>query len=666
MSHPLITRLAHLVTSRIPGEGHLMLLEGATRRFFDELSHALAEEHVHRLQLLPHNRRRPGSVSAVLPSPPAGVTLIDDLDFIDDDSLRALLTAIHQGPQPRPVVIAAATEERVTRFATAVHRVPPLSLAQLADYVRNRTGAPLSVIELEDVRRRTGGRPDRVDALLDSYPADHWHRPPQPTPGSLRAAEEHAWRGDVSTAWVHLSDPAAAGDGPDTAGRRQAVEGYLSLYSGHRQRARELIGPGSMRGPLLALADWQPTQLLQRATEAAAHAAPGTADADEAHALVMLGRTVINGATPKAVPRMHTDAGRQRLSLLRGWVALAHDDPLSAREHLRLRAGETPLLRIWQDAWLARTHYVLGDLAGAAQTVERGLASAESRGVRLLEPLLLWTGAQTAGMRGDAALSRYYFSRLAVGEDAFLLQRLPAAMGRMIVTASSADLPVALRAGADLARIVSLTDTQHPGFWPWEDIYASTLLRAGRVDEADELISAAESRHLPSGLASLNAKNAMVRAAIRLQRGEKKAGFATFDDAVAALEGRHMPTYLARVLFEYGQALRRYGRRSQADEIFGRAEEVYAEIGAPTMARRCAAERRASGVGERSETRLGLTPQEEQIALLVADGASNRSVAQQLTLSTKTVEYHLTRVYKKLGVPGRRELRGLFDPLDQE
>lgn len=123
-----------------------------------------------------------------------------------------------------------------------------------------------------------------------------------------------------------------------------------------------------------------------------------------------------------------------------------------------------------------------------------------------------------------------------------------------------------------------------------------------------------------------------------------------------------MPTYLARVLFEYGQALRRYGRRSQADEIFARAGEVYAEIGAPVMVRRCESERRASGVGERLESRLGLTPQEEQIALLVADGASNRSVAQQLTLSTKTVEYHLTRVYKKLGVTDRRGLRGLFDP----
>lgn len=663
MNHPLITRLAHLVTSREPGAGLLVLVEDAPRGFFDNLSRALAGERVHRLQLLPHNREQPGSVRALLSTRPAEVTIVDDLDFIDDLSLEALLTAVHQGPHPRPVILASAAEERITRFASATFRLRPFSLAELAAHVRDRTGTPIPVAELSALRRRTGGRPDRVDAFLDSHPADHWHRDPDPDPTSLAAAEEHARRGEVAAAWVHLADPAApAAPGPEERERRAALAGYLSLYSGHRQQARQLIGPGSMRAALLALADWQPTQLLQRATEAATYAAPGTDTADEANALVVLGRTVLTGVTPKAVPRMHTRPGRQRLAMVRGWAALAHDDPVAAREHLRIRSGESPLLRIWQDAWLARTLYVLGDLAGAAATVERGLASAESRGVRLLEPLLLWTGAQTAGMRGETLLSRYYLSRMTVGEDAFLLQRLPAAMGRMIVTASSADLPVALRAGAELARIVSLTDTQHPGFWPWEDIYAHTLLRAGRVEEADEVISAAEERHRPSGLASLNAKNATVRASLQLQRGEKKSGFATFDSAVAALEGRHMPTYLARVLFEYGQALRRYGRRSQADEIFARAGEVYAEIGAPVMVRRCDSERRASGVGERLESRLGLTPQEEQIALLVADGASNRSVAQQLTLSTKTVEYHLTRVYKKLGVTDRRGLRGLFDP----
>lgn len=53
----------------------------------------------------------------------------------------------------------------------------------------------------------------------------------------------------------------------------------------------------------------------------------------------------------------------------------------------------------------------------------------------------------------------------------------------------------------------------------------------------------------------------------------------------------------------------------------------------------------------------GLTPQEEQIAALVAEGATNSAVARELSLSTKTVEYHLTRIYRKLGVRTRQGLR---------
>lgn len=658
MEHRLASRVAHLVASRDPNEGQLLLIDTShPRRFFTELIQSLVDDRVHRISLLPHNRDEPGSVAKLGPATHP-VTVIDQLDYIDDQSLTELLTAIHQGPQPRPLVIASASEARITDFATGTITVPPLSLAETADYVRSTTGSPLPTAQLERLHESSGGNPTRIDEILDSTSPERWLAPVSPNPEALTKAKEHARRGSISTAWVYLAD---SGGSPETEAK--ATAGYLALYSGYRRQSLELIKPESTRGAMLALADWRPNELLQRATVAATEEPPGSAGADEAQALIMLARTVVNGTLPRSMPRMHTATGTQRLDLMRGWTSLAHDDPLSARAHLRMRPTDTPLLRLWQDAWLARTLYVLGDLAGAAATVERGLASAEVRGVRLLEPLLLWTGAQTAAMRGDAALGRYYFSRLRIDQDAFLLQRLPAAMGRMIVTASGTDLKVALRAGADLSRIVSQTDTQHPGFWPWEDIYAQTLLRAGRIEDADELVTGAEARHIPSGLVSLNAKNAVARAGIQLQRGQKKEGFATFDGAVDSLEGRLMPTYLARVLFEYGQALRRFGRRSHADEIFTRAGEVYADIGAPQMVRRCASERRASGVGERPETASGLTPQEEQIGLLVADGASNKSVAQQLTLSTKTVEYHLTSIYKKLGVTNRKELRETFPQL---
>ncbi|OFS21835.1 helix-turn-helix transcriptional regulator [Corynebacterium sp. HMSC04H06] len=79
-------------------------------------------------------------------------------------------------------------------------------------------------------------------------------------------------------------------------------------------------------------------------------------------------------------------------------------------------------------------------------------------------------------------------------------------------------------------------------------------------------------------------------------------------------------------------------------------------MGAPEFVERCNQERRASGLGRRTTGAGGLTPQEEEIAKAVADGASNREVAEELYLSTKTVEYHLTRVYRKLGIRSRNEL----------
>ncbi|MDN5683972.1 response regulator transcription factor, partial [Corynebacterium glyciniphilum] len=64
-----------------------------------------------------------------------------------------------------------------------------------------------------------------------------------------------------------------------------------------------------------------------------------------------------------------------------------------------------------------------------------------------------------------------------------------------------------------------------------------------------------------------------------------------------------------------------------------------------------------SGSGSGS-TSGGLTTQEEQIAVMAADGSTNRDIARELTLSAKTVEHHLTSCYRKLGIRGRTELSG--------
>lgn len=479
----------------------------------------------------------------------------------------------------------------------------------------------------------------------------------------LRLAEARLAQLDLPGAELYLDECR----GRVEPGRQDSLRGYLALYGGRRRQAHSFLDRPSprpeeaVRGVLLRLADWDLPAVRRRVEEVRRGGDPESAAVVEAEILGLVAEAGLTGRMPDMELQPTNAANRQRLDMVHGWLALTFDDPLTARQKLQPLPGHSPVLGLWQDAWLARTLYVLGEWSEAVRVVERGLATAETHGIQLLEPLLLWTGAQISVMRGDALLSRHYLHRLPVGEDAFLLQRLPSAMGRMIVSATDTDLRPALRAGEQLARIVAGADTQQPGFWPWEDVYAQTLIRAGQIELADQVITSAEERHTPSGLVSLLAKNAVPRATIQLQRGEHEAGLRTFREAVEAISTAPMPAYQARILFEYGKVLRRHGRRSRADDVLSQAAEVFAQMGATAMVERCFAERRISGVGGQRRGPHGLTPQEEQIALRVAEGATNGEVARELTLSTKTVEYHLTRVYRKLGLRSRQELRELLE-----
>jgi DNA-binding CsgD family transcriptional regulator len=116
---------------------------------------------------------------------------------------------------------------------------------------------------------------------------------------------------------------------------------------------------------------------------------------------------------------------------------------------------------------------------------------------------------------------------------------------------------------------------------------------------------------------------------------------------------------LARSHLLYGEWLRREGRRSDAREQLRPAHQMFADMGMQAFAERARRELGATGetVRKRStETRDELTPQEEQIARLVRDGLSNPEIGAQLFLSSRTVEWHLRKVYAKLGISSRREL----------
>ena len=116
---------------------------------------------------------------------------------------------------------------------------------------------------------------------------------------------------------------------------------------------------------------------------------------------------------------------------------------------------------------------------------------------------------------------------------------------------------------------------------------------------------------------------------------------------------------LARAHLLYGEWMRREGRRSAAREQLRTAHNMFAAIGMEAFAQRTRRELIATGETVRkcsAETRDELTPQEEQIVRLVRDGLSNPEIGARLFLSSRTVEWHLRKVYMKLGISSRREL----------
>jgi DNA-binding CsgD family transcriptional regulator len=126
-----------------------------------------------------------------------------------------------------------------------------------------------------------------------------------------------------------------------------------------------------------------------------------------------------------------------------------------------------------------------------------------------------------------------------------------------------------------------------------------------------------------------------------------------------ALEHASWPFAQARTELAYGEFLRRARRRTDARIQLRAALERFEALGAVPWADRAAAELRATGETARkrdASTLDQLTPQELQIARLVAEGGRNRDIAARLFLSPKTVEYHLRKIFQKLDIAARADL----------
>jgi ATP/maltotriose-dependent transcriptional regulator MalT len=150
------------------------------------------------------------------------------------------------------------------------------------------------------------------------------------------------------------------------------------------------------------------------------------------------------------------------------------------------------------------------------------------------------------------------------------------------------------------------------------------------------------------------AVGARCRGLIRSARGDQSGAIEALEAAVRHHGRLSQPFELARTLLVQGVVLRRERRKRSARESLERALEAFESLGAPLWADRARAE--LGRIGGRAPSSLELTPTEERVAELVAGGATNQEVASALFLSLKTVEWNLSRIYRKLGVRSRTEM----------
>ncbi len=313
--------------------------------------------------------------------------------------------------------------------------------------------------------------------------------------------------------------------------------------------------------------------------------------------------------------------------------------PLAARSHLDFRLGR----------WAAAR-------AGAAESVE--LAQDTGQLPLLAHGLAAIAHIEAAGGQEDDC-------RRHVTEGLALVARLQGEATGAYLTAARGLLELGL--GRIPEAIAALEETQRTadrlGMQPALVMSTPDLVeayaRAGRRDEANALIDVFEARGRKTGALWPQVATGRLRALLAPD-AEMRAQF----EAVLTLhDGLPMPFERARTLLCFGERLRRARRRADAREPLKEALETFERLGARGWAERTRTELRATGEQQarRSETAAEqLTPHELQIAVLVAQGMTNREAASALFLSPKTIEYHLGQIYRKLDVRGRAQLARLM------
>lgn len=298
-----------------------------------------------------------------------------------------------------------------------------------------------------------------------------------------------------------------------------------------------------------------------------------------------------------------------------------------------------------------------GDLTAAEADAETALELASDLLGSEFVAVMAVPAAVLSGLDRDETPDslRRLIDRAAVGCDSELPASSHLRYASGVLRAAAGDHDAAVEELSDCASGHQMFGGENPAVVPWRSAAALSLSALDRGSEARSL--AAEELRRARSFGAPRAIGVALRAHALV--GPSAERTTVLETAIELLASSPARLEYARVLLDLGATHRAAGRRTAAREPLLESLELASRCGARALERRARAELGAIGVRPRTTDRTGLdslTPSERRVVDLAAAGGTNRSIAQTLFVTEKTVETHLGRAFRKLDVSSRRQL----------
>jgi DNA-binding CsgD family transcriptional regulator len=621
----------------------------------------------------------------------AGLAKAEEADIIRRDGGQIRFTHPLLGstlyaatsPQTRRVLhgrlaeLVADPEERARHLALATTGPDPdvaRSLDEAARHARAR-GAPDAGADLTELARQLTP-PEDVDALRKrSLAAAEYHfdagdagRATALLEDAIASSPPGLERAEIlcllsSMSWMNLEDGVRrsleralpeAGDDPELLSRIHVNLAWVDIYQGDLATASEHAGISVACSDRITDPSVRSDALSTRGMVEFLLGRPAQDLMTEAVKLQDIGMTNTGSWTQASV----YTTPRSMLGLQLTWAGqldaartLFQHELAEYERHAMYTVRQEVLCYLADLECRAGRWQISADYAAEAMdtVVESGRSATQSH-------VVLFNQARAAAHLGQVDVARSQAVEgveLALSnDDPFNANWNRAALGFLELSLSNHG-----QAHAHLRPVVAYLDEMGaavPGVIPCVPDAIEALVALGELDRADELLLGHEEKgralDRPWALATAGRCRGLLAAA----RGDQPASMAAFEQAMEQHVRLPMPFEVGRSLLVLGEAQRRFKQRRAAGASLRAALETFEALGALLWAEKARAE--LARTGSRAASPGELTPTEQRVAELVAEGHTNREVADALFVSVKTVEANLSRIFQKLGISSRRQL----------